>query len=109
MNKLPRDKNERRCATEHPPRQSGLWAGAFMMFLAAYLNARATNMLIATGEKTGRLNYEELMAHAFGNAGMYVYSFFVVVLAFGAMSAYLVIVADTIPEVAQVGTVSECI
>ncbi|CAM9615994.1 unnamed protein product [Pylaiella littoralis] len=86
--------------------QSGLWAGAFMMFLAAYLNARATNMLIATGEKTGRLNYEELMAHAFGNAGMYVYSFFVVVLAFGAMSAYLVIVADTIPEVAKASGVS---
>lgn len=74
----------------------------FMMCLAAYLNSRASNMLIAIGEKTGRLNYEELMAHAFGNAGMYTYSLFVVVLTFGAMSAYLVIVADTIPEVVKV-------
>lgn len=73
-----------------------------MLCLAAFLTNRATNMLIVAGEKSGRLNYEELMAEAFGNVGLHLFSFFVVLLAFGAMSAYLIIVADTIPSVAQV-------
>ncbi|CAM9670335.1 unnamed protein product, partial [Hapterophycus canaliculatus] len=82
-------------------RESGLWAGICMLCLAAFLTNRATNMLIVVGEKSGRLNYEELMAEAFGKMGLYVYSFFVVLLTFGAMSAYLIIVADTIPSVAE--------
>lgn len=73
-----------------------------MMCLAAFLTNRSTNMLIAVGEKSGRLNYEELMADVFGNLGIYVFSGFVVVLAFGAASAYLIIVGDTIPEVVKV-------
>ncbi len=81
-----------------------------MMCLAAFLSNRSTNMIIAAGEKTGRLNYEELMADMFGDVGIYVYSFFVVVLAFGASSAYLIIVGDTIPEIVKVGQgfVSAC-
>lgn len=73
--------------------------GIFMMGLAAFLNMQSSTMLIATGEKTGRLNYEELMADIFGNTGIYFVSLFVGVLAFGAMSAYLVIVGDTVPEI----------
>lgn len=73
------------------------------MCLAAFLNNRSTNMLIVAGEKTGRLNYEELMADMFGNVGIYAFSFFVVLLAFGAASAYLIIVGDTIPEIVKVG------
>lgn len=79
--------------------ESGLWMGMFMMCVAAFLNVQSSNMLIAIGEKTGRLNYEELMADVFGNAGIYFVSLFVGVLAFGAMSAYLVIVGDTVPEI----------
>ncbi|CBN75648.1 conserved unknown protein [Ectocarpus siliculosus] len=81
--------------------ESGLWAGVFLLCLAAFLTNRSTNMLIAAGEKIGRLNYEELMADSFGNAGVYLYSFFVVLLGYGAMSAYLIIVADTIPAIAE--------
>lgn len=73
--------------------------GIFMMCLAAFLNIQSSTMLIAIGEKTGRLNYEELMADVFGNAGIYFLSLFVGVLAFGAMAAYLVIVGDTVPEI----------
>lgn len=70
-----------------------------MMGLAGFLTTRSTNMLIAVGEKTGRLNYEELMADVFGNAGIHAFSFFAGVLTFGAMSAYLIIVGDTIPQI----------
>ncbi|CAM9603458.1 unnamed protein product [Scytosiphon promiscuus] len=87
-------------------RESGLWAGIFMLCLAAFLTNRATNMLIVAGEKAGRLNYEELMAEAFGTVGLHCFSFFVVLLAFGAMSAYLIIVGDTIPSVAEATGVS---
>ncbi|CAM9763087.1 unnamed protein product, partial [Ectocarpus fasciculatus] len=81
--------------------ESGLWAGVFMLCLAAFLTNRSTNMLIVAGEKIGRLNYEELMVDSFGNVGVYLYSFFVVLLGYGAMSAYLILVADTIPEIAK--------
>lgn len=79
--------------------QSGLWAGIFMLCLAAVLNYTSTTMLITAGEKIGRLNYEELMAASFGDAGTHAFTLFAGVLAFGAMSAYLVIVGDTVPEV----------
>ena len=69
------------------------------MCLAAALTFQSTTMLINAGEKIGRLNYEELMADIFGNTGIYFVSLFVGVLAFGAMSAYLVIVGDTVPEI----------
>lgn len=69
------------------------------MCLAAALSNRATNMLIAAGEKSGRLNYEELMAEVFGDTGIYAFSLFAGVLAFGAMSAYLIIVGDILPEI----------
>lgn len=70
-----------------------------MLCLAASLTFRSSTMLINAGEKTGRLNYEDLMANVFGNAGIYMFCFFAGVLTFGAMSAYLVIVGDTIPAI----------
>lgn len=79
--------------------QSGLWAGIGMLCLAAALNYKSTTMLISAGEKVGRLNYEELMAESFGSAGIHAFAVFAGVLAFGAMSAYLVILGDTIPEI----------
>lgn len=72
-----------------------------MLCLAAFLNFKATTMLINAGEKVGRLNYEELMAESFGNAGTHAFCLFAGVLAFGAMSAYLVVVGDTIPEILE--------
>lgn len=58
-------------------------------------------MLIAAGLKTGRLNYEEMMGDLFGRWGVYIYCTFAGVLSFGAMSAYLIIVGDTIPAVVK--------
>ncbi|CAN0002186.1 unnamed protein product [Ectocarpus sp. 4 AP-2014] len=81
--------------------QSGLWAGIFMICLAALLNVKSTTMLITAGEKVGRLNYEELMEVFFGSAGTHVFTLFAGVLAFGAMSAYLIIVGDTVPMIAH--------
>lgn len=70
-----------------------------LLCLAAFLTFQATTMLINAGEKTGRLNYEELVAAVFGKTGSYAFCFFAGVFAFGAMSAYLVVVGDTIPQV----------
>ncbi|CAM9642866.1 unnamed protein product, partial [Laminaria digitata] len=78
--------------------QSGLGAGVFLLCLAAALTFQSTTMLINTGEKSGRLNYEELVSGLFGNAGSYTFCFFAGVFAFGAMTAYLVIVGDTVPQ-----------
>lgn len=73
--------------------------GVVMLCTAALLTYKSTTMLINAGEKTGRLNYEELIASLFGNAGSYLFCFFAGVLAFGAMTAYLIVVGDTIPEI----------
>lgn len=81
------------------PVQSGLGAGIFLLILAALLTNQSTYMLIAAGLKTGRLNYEEMMEDLFGRWGVYAYCIFAGVLSFGAMSAYLIIVGDTIPAV----------
>lgn len=69
------------------------------MFLAAVLANRASIMLIKAGEKVGRLNYEELMADSFGTWGIHTFSLFAGVLAFGSMSAYLIIVGDVVPSI----------
>lgn len=58
-------------------------------------------MLISAGEKANRLNYEELMAQVFGATGFHAFNFFAGVVAFGAMSAYLIIVGDTVTEIAS--------
>lgn len=79
--------------------QSGMWMGLLLMGLAAFLSNRSSNMLIAMGEKSGRLNYEDLMSTVFGNAGIHAFCFFAGVLAFGSMSSYLIIVGDTVPEI----------
>ncbi|CAM9262966.1 unnamed protein product, partial [Discosporangium mesarthrocarpum] len=81
-------------------KQSGLWTGIILMFLSAYLLDRAAIILVVSGVKVKRLNYEELMAAMFGNAGLHAFCFFAFVVAFGAMCAYLIVIGDTIPEIA---------
>lgn len=72
----------------------------FMICLAAFLTHHATTMLISAGEKANRLNYEELMAQVFGITGFHLFNFFAGVLAFGAMTAYLIVIGDTVTEIA---------
>ena len=47
----------------------------------------------------GKLNYEELMGELYGTVGLHSFCFFAGILAFGAMSVYLIIIGDTIPKV----------
>lgn len=72
-----------------------------MICLAAFLTHTSTTMLITVGEKANRLNYEELMAQVFGASGFHSFNFFAGTLAFGAMSAYLIVVGDAITEIAK--------
>lgn len=71
----------------------------FLICLAAFLTHSTSSMLIVVGEKTNRLNYEELMADVFGSAGFHSFNFFAGLVAFGAMAAYLIIVGDTVSAV----------
>ncbi|CAM9551520.1 unnamed protein product [Phaeothamnion confervicola] len=79
--------------------QCGMVAGILLILLAAFFTERSSIMLIVSGERVGRLNYEELMQVAFGSVGYYVFCFFAFVMAFGAMCAYLIIIGDTIPQI----------
>lgn len=70
-----------------------------MLCLAAFLNGWSTYALIAAGEKVGKLNYEELIRNLFGTPGVHAFCVFAGILAFGSMSAYLIIIGDVVPEI----------
>lgn len=70
-----------------------------MMCVFAYLSFQSSVMLISAGETKGRLNYEELVADVFGNAGTHAFCLFVGILGFGAMCAYLIIAGDTVSNI----------
>lgn len=86
--------------------QSGLFAGIFMIALAAYLTHNSSMMLVNAGEKVKRLNYEELMGEVFGSIGFHAFNLFAGVLTFGAMTAYLIIIGDTITRIAAASGMS---
>ncbi|CAM9697908.1 unnamed protein product [Chrysoparadoxa australica] len=80
-------------------KQCGFVMGMVLLCLTAYLVDRSAIMLVAAGTKANSLNYEELMLKGFGPAGLHTFCFFAWFMAFGAMAAYMIIIADTIPEV----------
>lgn len=78
--------------------QCGFWTGLTLLGCAALLIDQSSVMLVVSGERAGKLNYEELMGLMFGKAGYNAFCFFAGLMATGAMIAYLIIIGDTVPE-----------
>lgn len=81
--------------------QCGFVSGVLMLTSVAYLVYQSVTMLIDCGIKANKLDFEELAEHLLGKTGYYASLVFMFLFAYGAQVAYLVVIGDTIPVVAQ--------
>ena len=81
--------------------QCGFVSGVIMLAGVACLVYHSVTMLIDCGINAGKLDFEELAEHLLGRKGYYSALVFMFLFAYGAQVAYLVVIGDTIPLVAQ--------
>lgn len=79
----------------HALDSAGLGAGLLLLFAIAGLTVYSIQLIVKLGVSVGKSDYETLCDHAFGPGGYVVITVAMLLFAFGAMSAYLVILADT--------------
>lgn len=80
-------------------RECGFFMGAFCLCIVAYLLYRSAVYLIECGEKLGKHNFESMAEHLYGRFGYYVTTGSMATFAYGGMTAYMVILGDTLPPV----------
>jgi len=80
-------------------RECGFVMGIVLIVVVSCFTWFSVSVLIKSGVEVKRRSYEGLCEYCFGWMGFKVVSFFMLVFAFGAMCAYLVIVGDTLPVV----------
>lgn len=81
--------------------QCGFVSGVLMLAFVAYLVYRSVTILIDCGVKANKLDFEELAEHLLGRPGYFAVLIFMFLFAYGAQIAYLVVIGDTIPIVAE--------
>jgi solute carrier family 38 (sodium-coupled neutral amino acid transporter), member 11 len=79
----------------HALDSAGMGAGLLLLFIIAALTVYSIQLIVKLGTSVGKSDYETLCEHAFGPRGYVVISVAMLLFAFGAMSAYMVILADT--------------
>lgn len=79
----------------------GFVTGVLMLAFVAYLVYQSVTMLIDCGVKAKKLDFEELAEYLLGRTGYYAALVFMFLFAYGAQVAYLVVIGDTIPVVAE--------
>jgi len=80
-------------------KQTGLVAGVILIFGVAMLTDKSLRLLIEMGKHVNVQSYETLMEATFGRRGFIFISLNMLIMDFGAMVAYLLVVKDTIPSV----------
>lgn len=78
-------------------KECGLAAGLFLIIFVAFLTNKSLNILIQTGKHAKVQSYETLMEAAFGRKGFIFISINMLVMSYGAMVAYLLVIKDTLP------------
>eukprot|EP01038_Epipyxis_sp_PR26KG_P012340 gene12340-16551_t len=81
--------------------QCGLIMGVLLLSVVAYLVYRSVLILIECGIKTGKYDLEELSESLFGRNGYFIALTFMFLFAYGGQIAYLIIIGDTIPLIAE--------
>lgn len=81
-------------------KQCGLACGICLIVLVAWLVIVSVQMLIATGVKHNKLDFEDLARHLLGPRGFVLTLVFMFLFAYGSMIAYLIVIGDSIPAVA---------
>ena len=80
-------------------KESGLVAGLFLIFAVALLTDKSLRLLIETGKHANVQSYETLLEAAFGRTGFVFISLNMLIMSYGAMIAYLLVLKDTFPSV----------
>jgi sodium-coupled neutral amino acid transporter 11 len=80
-------------------KETGLVAGILLIFSVALLTDKSLRLLIETGKHASAQSYETLMEAAFGRPGFVFISINMLIMSYGAMIAYLLVLKDTFPVV----------
>jgi solute carrier family 38 (sodium-coupled neutral amino acid transporter), member 11 len=78
-------------------KECGLGAGLVLIFFVALLTDKSLRLLIETGKHAQVQSYETLMEAAFGRKGFIFISINMLIMSYGAMVAYLLVIKDTVP------------
>ncbi|GMH98572.1 hypothetical protein TrST_g7065 [Triparma strigata] len=80
-------------------KECGLVAGLLLLTWVGYLTSQSVQMIVEMGRDLNVMDYEKLAEKIFGRKGYTTISIFMLILAFGAMVAYCVVIGDIVPEI----------
>eukprot|EP00548_Thalassiothrix_antarctica_P008712 CAMPEP_0194153596 /NCGR_PEP_ID=MMETSP0152-20130528/56984_1 /TAXON_ID=1049557 /ORGANISM="Thalassiothrix antarctica, Strain L6-D1" /LENGTH=479 /DNA_ID=CAMNT_0038858993 /DNA_START=43 /DNA_END=1479 /DNA_ORIENTATION=- len=86
-------------------RQTGLVSGVMLLGVVGYMTDKSLRLILDVAYFHHRLkpqkvtNFEDLMSYPFGNSGSLFVLINMLILAYGAMVSYLLIIKDTVPNV----------
>ena len=81
--------------------RSGFFSGLFLLIFVAFLVDYGVRLLVKCGKEVGKNTYEDVCEHVYGKKGFYCVSVCMSIFAYGSMVAYLIIIGDTIPPIAE--------
>ncbi|XXQ39437.1 Amino acid transporter transmembrane domain-containing protein [Plasmodiophora brassicae] len=85
-------------------KRTGSISGVALLLFIAALTDFSVALLVSAGVRSNRFTFEGLVRHLFGDAARRVVLIFMFVFSFGAMTAYVVVIGDTVPSVIHAAT-----
>lgn len=79
-------------------REAGFITGILLLVVLGAVTDWTVRLMVVNAKLTGQKSYTDIMEACFGTAGRAAVSFFQLTFAFGGMSAFAVILGDTIPR-----------
>lgn len=78
-------------------KQTGLGSGLIMIIVCAFLTEKSLRLLIETAKHVGVSSYELLLESCFGRIGFVFISLNMLIMSYGALVGYLLVIKDTLP------------
>jgi amino acid permease len=78
-------------------KQTGLGSGLIMIIVCAFLTEKSLRLLIETAKHVGVSSYELLLESCFGRIGFLFISLNMLIMSYGALVGYLLVIKDTLP------------
>jgi sodium-coupled neutral amino acid transporter 11 len=78
-------------------KQTGLGSGLIMIVVCAILTEKSLRLLIDTAKHVGVSTYELLLESCFGRVGFILISLNMLIMSYGALVGYLLVIKDTLP------------
>lgn len=81
--------------------ECGFFLGIFLLVFVAFLIDRSAVMIVDCGLRVQKYDFEELAEYLLGSRGYHAVLLSMFLFAYGGQTAYLVIIGDTVPKVAE--------